>query len=137
MKKVFTVAAMAIAVMGLTTACKQKAAEAVDTMPADTMPLAVVEEEATDTVATDTVAADTVIVETAKKVAKKATQEVKKQTALDQAGRTTNKGGVTLTRADGTKSNAEDNNKSVQLQKANDNNTNNNGGGLAVPTRRR
>lgn len=132
MKKVFTVAAMAIAVMGLTTACKQKAAEAVDTMPADTMPLAVVEEEATDTVA-----ADTVIVETAKKVAKKATQEVKKQTALDQAGRTTNKGGVTLTRADGTKSNAEDNNKSVQLQKANDNNTNNNGGGLAVPTRRR
>ena len=132
MKKIFTVAALAIAVMGLTTACKQKAAEAVDTMPADTMPLAVVEEEATDTVAVDTV-----IVETAKKVAKKATQEVKKQTALDQAGRTTNKGGVTLTRADGTKSNSEDNNKSIQLQKAESNNTNNNGGGLAVPTRRR
>ena len=132
MKKIFTVAALAIAVMGLTTACKQKAAEAVDTMPADTMPLAVVEEEATDTVAVDTV-----IVETAKKVAKKATQEVKKQTALDQAGRTTNKGGVTLTKADGTKSNSEDNNKNIQLQKADNNNTNNNGGGLAVPTRRR
>lgn len=132
MKKIFTVAALAIAVMGLTTACKQKAAEAVDTMPADTMPLAVVEEEATDTVAVDTV-----IVETAKKVAKKATQEVKKQTALDQAGRSTNKGGVTLTRADGTKSNSEDNNKNIQLQKADNNNTNNNGGGLAVPTRRR
>ena len=127
MKKIFTVAALAIAVMGLTTACKQKAAEAVDTMPADTMPLAVVEEEATDTVA----------VETAKKVAKKATQEVKKQTALDQAGRSTNKGGVTLTKADGTKSNSEDNNKNIQLQKADNNNTNNNGGGLAVPTRRR
>lgn len=88
MKKVFKLAAMAIAVVGLMTACKQNAPEeAIDTTPVDTM----VVEEVMDTV--DTVEA--VVAEEPVKKAVKAT--VKEEAPADPNAKAADKKGNTTT----------------------------------------
>ncbi len=94
MKKAFKMAALAVAVLGLTVACKQKAAEPIDTIPTedltieaaiDTMPLDTIVEEAASAVAT-----------TAKKTTKKAEpKKEEKKNDITNVGRNANPGTVT------------------------------------------
>lgn len=88
---------MAIAVLSLTVACKQKAAEEpIDTMPIDTMI-----EEVIDTTIEE-VAEDTVVAEPVKQATKKATKKATKVDPTAKNAPANNNASITLTKTDGT-----------------------------------
>lgn len=115
MKKVVRLAAMAIAVLSLSVACKQKPAEEIDTMPADTMPI----EEVIDTMVEE-VAEDTVVAEPVKKATKKATKKSEPQSKDAKA--TVDKGTVVIEKMDGTSMTAKNpTNQNVKVEKMGEN----------------
>ncbi len=99
MKKAMKLAVMALAVLGLTTACKQKPAEEIDTMPADTMIIEEVIDSAIEEVAEEVVAEEPVKTKAATKKATKETPKVVDPNTKGEA--TTTNTQVTVTRTDG------------------------------------
>lgn len=114
MKKVFKMAALAVVVLGLATACKQKAAEPEEII--DTTPIEEVVEEIEEVA--EEVAEE--VVEPVKKTAKDI--EAEKKAALKKAkgGVDADEGAIVLTNAKGesvkVKSNAEPETKSLQKE---------------------
>lgn len=100
MKKVFRMAAMAVLVMGLTTACKQKTEEAIDTTPVDTMIVEEVVDSAIEEVAEP-------VKEEVKATKKTAKKEVKEENVMKEGKKGATEG-VAIRKADGS-------NKTIQV----------------------
>jgi hypothetical protein len=116
MKKAFRLAAMAFAVIGLMTACKQKAPEVeMDTTPVDTMTM----EEVIDTIDTVAVAEAEPVKTAVKKATKKKEVSAAEKLAENAASGRSANGSMTLKKADGTTSTSKNdlNASDAKLQK--------------------